>query len=83
MNKASMLLPASLPKAKIAELGLILQQQIQLSDTAVQSVGLQRQQNVRCAASSRKDSLMGGNKPAAIKTILAAGLHSDLFCLQQ
>jgi len=30
MNMASMLLPASPPKAKIAELGLILQQQTQL-----------------------------------------------------
>ncbi len=76
-----MLLPASPPKAKMAELGLILQQQTQLFDIARQCFGLQ--QGVNCAANGRKDSLLGGNKPAAIKTVLAGGLHSDLFCLQQ
>jgi len=78
-----MLLPASPPKAKIAELGLILQQQTQLSDDAGQDFYLQWQQGVHSAANSRRDSLLGGNKPAAIKTILAGSLHSDLFCLQQ
>ena len=83
MNMASMLLPASPPKAKIAELGLILQQQTQLPDVAGQEFCLQWQQGVHSAANCREDSLLGGDKPAAIKTILAGGLHSDLFCLQQ
>ena len=78
-----MLLPASPPKAKIAELGLILQQQTQLSDDAGQDFYLQWQQGVDCAANNRQDSPLGGNKPAAIKIILAGGLHSGLFCLQQ
>lgn len=77
-----MLLPASPPKAKIAELGFILQQQTQLSDVAEQYFGQQQPQGVNSAANTRKDSSLGGHKPAAIKTILAGGLHPDAFCLQ-